>query len=394
MFNAADLDAALRARDEGRSLQLLAGLRSYQSFGWDLLIRIPEFWEQSDRVAQSAYDLALSLGDRGVELTAFAQASLRKLRGGGTALGLRLARRFLQRGLARWRSKPGWVPVDWRPYASDLVELLKGERRALAMGLLRLALEHDGERFASGLSTSLFIRWTELPEEVHAELARELEPLAPGLLKRSERKQPERTPLSAAEVIERLADAEPPYVMATGNVSPEPGRATRCLFYRISGQDLAPLDEMWVKDSALPGVLERLRARGPTWQASCDAMYATAAERIWINEPFTYWEDLKRRIWREGDVLFCGSERIPVPDLLFVEAYLEQGWVLRGVRLWMRKDGAARSLKLAEVEDHISEIDPTYDGINISLETEWAVTMAGALSRALGIPLKKDEAMF
>lgn len=391
---ASDLDAAAKARDEGRSLRILTALRTNKTWNWELLIRIPDFWEQSDQVAQFAYELALGLGDRGVDLKAFAQASLRKLRFCSTPRGVLHARHFLQQGLVKWRAASGWSRVDWSLYTLELVELLTGEHRALAIALMCLAIEHDPQRFAEGLSTSLFIRWTELGEDVHDELRRELEPLAPGLLQRSERKQPELAPLSSDAVIERLAEAEPPYVMALGNIRSASGQSTRCLFYRIDGQDLSPLDEMWVLDSALADVIARLAARGPFWQASCDAMYATAAERIWIEHPFTYWEDLKRRIWCEGDTLFFDREQIPIADLLSVEAYLEQGWVLRGVRLWMRKDGSTRSLKLAEVEDHISEIDPTYDGLNLSFETEWAVTMARALSGALAIPLKKHEDMF
>lgn len=398
MFTASGLDAALRSRDEDRCLRILSELRNQEVWKWDVLIRIPDFWEQSERVAQSALDLALSLGDRGVELTAFTQASLRKLRNGSTPRGLQHALQFFQHALVKWRAEPGWSRVDLCPYASELVELLKGEHRALAIDLMRLAIEHDPQRFPERLSTSLFIRWTELGKDVHQELQRVLEPLAPGLLKRSERKQPELAPHAADGVIERLAQAEPPYVMARGNVSSRSGDSTRCLFFRIDhradGQNLVPLDEMWVLDSALPEVIARLQARGPIWQASCDAMYATAAERIWIDQPFTYWEDLKRRIWREGDTLFFDREHIPIADLLSVEAYLEQGWVLRGVRLWMRRDGGPRCLKLAEVEDHISEIDPTYDGINLSFETEWAVSMARSLSRALGIPLQKHADLF
>lgn len=391
MLTAQDLDAALRARDEGRCLRLLSELRSNQTWSWDLLIRIPDFWDQSERIAQASYDLALDLGDRGVELKAFAQSALRKLRNGSTPRGVGHALRFMQLGLVKWRAEAGWSRVDWSPYGSELVELLKGEHRALALALMRLAIEHDPQRFPDSLSTSLFIRWTELGEDVRADLQRDLEPLAPGLLERSERKQPDLAPLTADALIERLAQTEPPYVMARGNVSSRSGESTRCLFYRIDGTNLVPIDEMWILDSALPEGIARLEARGPLWQASCDAMYATAAERIWIDRPFTYWEDLKRRIWREGDTLFFDREHIPISDLLSVEAYLEQGWVLRGVRLWIRKDGGTHSLKLAEVEDHISEIDPTYDGINLSFETEWAVAMARALSQALGVPLQKHE---
>lgn len=393
MFTASDLDAALKAREDGRCLRILSDLRSNAVWNWDVLIRIPDFWEQSDRVAQVACELALELGDRGVDLKAFAQASLRKLRYGSSPSGVQHALRFLSHGLVKWRAAPAWSRVDWSLYTSELVELLSGEHRALALALMSLAIEHDPQYFPDRLSTSLFIRWTELREDVRAELERELEPLAPGLIERSERKQPELTPFSADAVLARLAQALPPCVMARGNISSPSGRSTRCLFYRIDGEELSPLDEMWIEDSALPEVIARLKARGPFWEASCDAMYATAAERIWIDPPFTYWEDLKRRIWREGDTLFFDLEHIPIGDLVSIEAYLEQGWVLRGVRLWMRKDGSTRCLKLAEVEDHISEIDPTYDGINLSFETEWAVSMARALGRALGIPVETHPDM-
>src|SRR5262245_40378674 len=116
MFTAADLEAALKAQDNARSLQLLAELHLNQSWNWDLLIRIPNFWTQSKEIAQSAYDLVLTLGNRGVDLQAFVQSALNKLRFHGTSRAVPYANRFLRHGLERWRCIPGWQRLDWSPY--------------------------------------------------------------------------------------------------------------------------------------------------------------------------------------------------------------------------------------------------------------------------------------
>ena len=394
MVSVADLDVALREGREDRCLQILTELRSNDAWSWDLLIRLPGFWKLPGPVAETAYALVLALADRGVDLKAFAQAALNFLRHDGSPSARQCAARFVDQGIEHWRAPSSWSQVDWSPYASELVELLKTAHSDRALSVLRLGLTHGGEDFASSLGTSLFIRWTELSPAMHSKLAEELEPLSPGLMARSERRQPERQPKSARDVLAQLGDAKPPLLMAVGNISPLPDRSTRCLFFRIEEDRLLPLGEAWVRTPEVAALVTGLAQRGPTWQARCDAMYATSADRIWIEDPFTYWEDGKRRIFREGEWLWVGPQRLPIRDLLRVEAYLEQGWVLRGVRLWLRMDGCEQALGISEVEDHISEIDPTYDGLNISFETEWASTLARDLSRALGLPLQKDEAMF
>ena len=394
MYSVADLDLALREGRSDHCLQILATLRANEAWSWDLLIRLPGFWKLPGQVADTAYALVLTLADRGVEPKAFAQAALHFLRDDRSPSASQCAARFFDQGIEHWRTPSSWSQVDWSPYCSDLVELLKTTHCDRVLSLLQLALRHGGEDFASSLSTSLFIRWTELSSTVHSKLAEQLEPLAPGLLARSERRQPERQPKSSSAVLALLADAKPPLVMAVGNISPAPDLSTRCLFFHIDEQTLRPLGEAWVRTSEVAALRAALAQRGPIWQARCDAMYATSASRIWIKDPFTYWEDGTRRVFCDGKWLWVGQQRLPIRDLLRVEAYLEQGWVLRGVRLWLRMPGREQAVLISEVEDHISEIDPTYDGLNISLETEWASTLARDLSRALGIPLQKDEAMF
>lgn len=394
MYSVADLDLALREGRSDHCLQILTTLRANEAWSWDLLIRLPGFWKLAGEVADTAYALVLSLADRGVDLKAFAQAALHFLRDDRSPSASLYAARFFDQGIEHWRAPSVWSQVDWSPYCSDLVELLKTAHCDRVLSLLQLALRHGGEDFASSLSTSLFIRWTELPATVHSKLAEQLEPLAPGLLARSERRQPERQPKSGSAVLAQLADAKPPLVMAVGNISPAPDLSTRCLFFHIDDQTLRPLGEAWVRTSEVAALRAALAQRGPIWQARCDAMYATSASRIWIKDPFTYWEDGTRRVFGDGTWLWVGQQRLPISDLVRVEAYLEQGWVLRGVRLWLRTQGREQAVLISEVEDHISEIDPTYDGLNISLETEWASTLARDLSRALGIPLQKDDAMF
>jgi hypothetical protein len=120
-------------------------------------------------------------------------------------------------------------------------------------------------------------------------------------------------------------------------------------------------------------------------------MYATGWSRAWTTDgaPFILWGRGGREVWQEGDELvLAGGRRLARAECAEVEAFLAEGWVVRGVRLHTR---AGELVVLAEERDEISLVDPTYDGINLMFEAGWTVSLSRALAAALGVPATADE---
>jgi len=176
-----------------------------------------------------------------------------------------------------------------------------------------------------------------------------------------------------------------PLVLAGNQYSPSPGK--RVLVFR----DGTLLADRWVRASELTRLEAALAKDRRVRRGECDAMYATGWSCLWTVDgpPLEVWDPEGSLVRQEGDLLrFRNGDSCRAIDVARVHGYLEDAWVTRGVRCVL-KGGA--SITVAEDKDSFVLVDPTYDGLNITCDAAWVVSLARALGKALGAPVQTDE---
>ena len=276
--------------------------------------------------------------------------------------------------------------LDLGRCTSTLAELVVGrdpspEAELAADLLLRAASTHP-----QAVSLSLFVRWTEGQGPAFRRLVAGLEALDPAIVAAARREQPELHPVPAARVLEDLRAQAGPFLVVEGQTSPQPRVSIRVGVLR--GAQV--LFDGWIPPADLAALVEGLRPRGPVRRGEWDVMYATGWSLAWTDDggPLEVW-DREGLLLRQEQAALASRDgaRCPVAEVARVHAYLEQGWVVRGVRCELRDGGA---LPVAEQQDRISELDPTYDGLSLMFEASWASSLAAALGKALGVPVAVD----
>lgn len=120
---------------------------------------------------------------------------------------------------------------------------------------------------------------------------------------------------------------------------------------------MAPTPYLWQLDG---GTL-RITRRGRT-RAECDA------RQIRRRHGWSGWQ-------------YCQSA-----DCEAVRAYLGENWLERGVVL----DTAAGPWLVVCHREWASQLDPTYDGIDLLGDAGWTIDLAQAIAALTGLPLRID----
>jgi hypothetical protein len=380
MVDAPDVAAllpVLEGDDEAawvKALDAVAAL-PVEQLDWKAVFTLAGGLEKSPALAARTAEVIASLEARKVSLQPVFQRCINVFRWGKPGRGP--ARQMLGRLLQTSRAT-----IDPGPYVSDLVELLKVEEVAeLAIAWLDRAVELQ----PSGVVTSLFIRWTEIPADRLKQLGEVLDRRDPSVMKRAERKQPEKTPLSVEQVLSLVPPGSGPFFVAEGQM-PKDGSIR---VFVLSGAKL--LTHAWMKEGGQVALASALAARGPVRRGECDAMYATPMSAWWTTDggPFELWIDDARTVWFEGGALQTNAgAAYPRSAIANIEGYLEQGWVVRGVRINLK---SGERLELRKEEDPIAGIDFTYDGLNLLMDTGWVHSLVRALEKQLGVPVVLDK---
>lgn len=175
--------------------------------------------------------------------------------------------------------------------------------------------------------------------------------------------------------------AGPADLVATGQMGKDGAR--RVLLFR-GGTEIS---DHWVKSGEVSGIAARLGAR----RGECDAMFATAWSHVWTVDgpPFRLWDREGALVTQEGELFrFRSGDSCRPGDIAEIHGYLEDAWVVRGVRCVLQSGAHVR---VAEEKEAFAAIDPTYDGIDVSFDAAWVVSLARALGQALGVPVRCDE---
>ncbi|MBI2901564.1 MAG: hypothetical protein HYY17_15380 [Planctomycetes bacterium] len=349
---------------------------------WEILVRLPAFLEREDDLRPAAFETIRTLAERGIDMTAVFQICLYALRYKDEKTRewpLRFVRDAIRK---RYR-------INLDPYTGKLVDILieraPGPEAEAAVELLDRAAATDPE----GVSTSLFIRWPDEPTPLFKRLLRRLKRRDPNIVKEARRTKPDLQPVSVRRILKGVRGAAGPFLVVQGQYSPSPSQSVRIGIL----QENKVLADAWLATADFHELVNSLAKKAAVRTGEWDVMYATGWGLAWTTDrpPFELWDSEGRLAWQEGDEFRVrAGGRCRIADLLHIEAYLEEGWVLRGVRCVLRNGDR---IGLAEVRDMISTIDPTYDGINIMCEASWTVSVAGAVGAALGVPVVKDEAL-
>lgn len=139
-------------------------------------------------------------------------------------------------------------------------------------------------------------------------------------------------------------------------------------------------------DEYLPtSELDALIAKIPNaHKGGWNTMHATGWSYAWSDEPFVLLDPKGRCAWLEGDRLHARELAILRSQITAVEPFVGDDWTERGMRVRLA-DGSSQTL--ASDFDPFPRIDPTYDGLNLMADTFWCHFLAGALSKALGVPI-------
>jgi hypothetical protein len=155
--------------------------------------------------------------------------------------------------------------------------------------------------------------------------------------------------------------------------------------FEMTGDTLRLLADAYVERGNRNELVQALAGGRSVRRGGWDTMFATPWALAWTEdgEPFALWDHDGLLCWRDGPVLLLRDAPPVDPALVHsVEAYTGPGWVERGVRLRLH-DGSA--LPIARTEDWFAVADPTYDGLNLMVDTGWAQCLARALAVDLGV---------
>lgn len=359
----------------------LAGLRPDEA-DWDIVVHVARCLERPGECGTAALSRLVDLGDRGADLTAALQMALYRLRNRRPD-GSCPALEFLRKAVPLWENGT-WKAARLEPYTGTLVDLLVERDPRPEAEVAADLLVLTAARSPDSVSTSLFIRWPDMPGEVFRRLLRRLDP---KIVKTAHRVKPDQHPRSVRQAMDGIQDARGPLLVVQGQYSPAPSQAIRVGI--LEGGRV--LSDLWLKSADWDVLVGSLRQRCDVRTGEWDVMYATGWGLAWTSDagPFEVWNGEGRLAWREGnDFVIRPNLDLPVAAIDHVHAYLREGWVLRGVECVMREGGA---ICVAEVRDEIPTIDPTYDDLNIACEASWAVSLARAIGRGIGLPVRYDE---
>lgn len=185
-------------------------------------------------------------------------------------------------------------------------------------------------------------------------------------------------------------------LVATGQYAPRAGiaRVGVLLLDRAPPRMRALLDDWLAKDDVEPLARALATHAREVRTGEWDVMFATAPALAWTSDgaPFELWSLSGPSLEADarGATFHPGGERVARAAIERVEAYLGDDWVERGVRIRLRA-GAERPV--ARAHEPTAGWDPTYDGIDVSLDAGWTVALARSLASTLDVPWTRHEAL-
>jgi hypothetical protein len=184
-------------------------------------------------------------------------------------------------------------------------------------------------------------------------------------------------------------------LVGPGQFTPHPGAVRVCVL-RVDGP--AKPVQLWdgaLPEADLPAFTAALSAFARVLPAELDTLAATRWNLAWTvpPAPFVLYRRRGLACLVEDDNLvlvdWLGRRATHHVDTLrHVLAWISKDWTSRGVSV-VARSGA--HLLVADHHERSAMTDPTYDGIDISIDASWTTHLAGALAVALDLPCELGD---
>jgi len=153
-------------------------------------------------------------------------------------------------------------------------------------------------------------------------------------------------------------------------------------------------DRFLHKESIVPLIRALQVYAQMVWLGEFDTMYATPWAYAWTMPPEVF-----RLYDRKGCVIQLQEEKlvlrredkhviIALSDVAQVIGWLSDDWYKREVRIVTHQ---GEHFVVAEAEEEMAHLDPTYDGINLMCDAAWVRQLGFAMAQGLGVPYTSDN---
>ncbi len=193
---------------------------------------------------------------------------------------------------------------------------------------------------------------------------------------------------SLVELVQHTTEQGEEILVGVGMPSPDATVVQRIFLWTGDGQRVDLLHEAWVRTECVASLMTALSTRNRVFEGACDARPGDLPAICWAAE------GPRLRCWVEGRLrLAIDERRILVVRghrhlhtrraLRSVAVSLSPGWERHGVELCFGQ----RRREVAFRRQLSATIDPTYDRWSLWSDTEWAVSLARAISSAAGVQM-------
>jgi hypothetical protein len=185
-------------------------------------------------------------------------------------------------------------------------------------------------------------------------------------------------------------------IVGPGQYSPHANHP-RVLILRVDcpGENPSVLwDRFLAKEAIIPLIRALQEYAQMVWLGEFDPMYATPWAYAWTMPPEVF-----RLYDRRGCVVELQGENVAIrqadklvvlalSDISGVIGWLSDDWFKREVRIVTHRGD---QLVIAEAEEEMAHLDPTYDGINLMCDAAWVRQLGKTIAQALSVPYKSDD---
>jgi hypothetical protein len=147
--------------------------------------------------------------------------------------------------------------------------------------------------------------------------------------------------------------------------------------------------------SALPALREAIGVHArEVWYGELDTMYGTPWSYAWTTPPGPFRicdrQGVLVETREDGVVLRQEAAPLVIPqaDIVQVVGWLAPDWAKRGVRIDLRQ---GPPVDVAENEEAMAILDPTYDGIDLMCDAAWVGRLGKAMAAGLGVPYFAED---
>lgn len=188
---------------------------------------------------------------------------------------------------------------------------------------------------------------------------------------------------------ELRAEKDPLYVCKCQYTS-DPKLSARYITFKTQDRSLHQLRTDWILTKEWPLFIEQL-SHEPNWfLGNCDAMYGTGSQFVWVqhSERFLIFDSGRCLFEFSNGVVYLDNTQLPVTQVQEVHGFLSKDWVKRGIQLRLYSGSL---IPVAETEEWVAKVDPTYDAIDITMDAAWVWALGNGIAKALSLPLILDK---